>query len=186
MERNALTTKFLLRSLSVFLLVVLAIVFSSPSGQTKSGRIQERSERLTWQDKLYETNVTYESFACNESEADIVAAYFDAHPLKSYLPVCHNDCPIVKCRPVVPFPLVARQARVSGSVAVHVLVDETGKVLYARALDGHPLLWAAVHKGACATQFREYPYGKHQGVMHFNVNGSEFLDLSNTANVVWR
>jgi hypothetical protein len=138
----------------------------------------------TWQDTLYEPNVSYEEFACDKTDAKLVAAFFNSHPRKSYLPICHNDCPIVKCRPVVPFPNPARDAGVHGSVAVHILVDEKGKVLYARVLDGHPLLRTAVKHGACETQFREYPYGKHQGVMHFTVEGNEYLGVPYTANEV--
>ncbi len=139
----------------------------------------------SWKSKLYEQDVKYENFACNKENAEIVSTFFKEHPLKSSLPVCHNDCPIIKCRPVIPFPPIGKAARIAGTVSVHVLVDERGKVLYARVLSGHPLLWATAQKGACETQFREYPFGKHQGVMHFTVDNYDYLDVPNGANEVW-
>ena len=38
------------------------------------------------------------------------------------------------------YPSIARSARASGSVSVLVTVDEAGKVITARAINGHPLL----------------------------------------------
>jgi hypothetical protein len=141
-------------------------------------------EAQTRKTMLYETGVLYENFVCSSEDSEIVAKFFTEHPLNSAFPICHNNCPIINCRPVIPFPPMARAARVTGTVSVHVLVDEKGKVLYARVLSGHPLLWAAAKKGACETQFEEYAYGKHQGMMHFTVNDYEFLGVPNTANQV--
>jgi hypothetical protein len=137
-----------------------------------------------WKSKLYEKDVKYENFACSKDDSETVATFFKEHPLKSFLPICHNNCPIIKCRPVIPFPKTVKAARVTGTASVHILVDEKGKVLYARVLSGHPLLQSAVIKGACETQFREYPVGKHQGIMHFTVDDYEFLGVPNRANEV--
>ena len=41
------------------------------------------------------------------------------------------------------YPAVARQAKASGPVTVQVMIDETGHVIEARAVSGHPLLQAA-------------------------------------------
>ncbi|MBK8146979.1 MAG: energy transducer TonB [Acidobacteria bacterium] len=158
----------------------LAFFQTSSISQTK----EEKQEPLGKQN-LYKENVKYEDFACNKDGADVVKTFFASRPLNIKLPICHNDCPIIKCRPVVRFPLAAQTARVTGKVSVHVLVDEKGKVIYARVLDGHPLLWAAARKGACETQFEEYQYGKHQGVMHFTVDDYEFLGVPNRANEFW-
>jgi TonB family protein len=38
------------------------------------------------------------------------------------------------------YPAIARQAHVSGTVLVQVLIDESGNVVSARAIEGHPLL----------------------------------------------
>jgi TonB family protein len=45
--------------------------------------------------------------------------------------------------PVPEYPDVARQAKASGSVTVQITIDETGHVIEARAVSGHPLLQAA-------------------------------------------
>jgi len=52
------------------------------------------------------------------------------------------------------YPEIAKQIRVHGIVAVQILVDETGKVISAQVLSGHPLLSAAAVRAAYAARFR--------------------------------
>lgn len=40
------------------------------------------------------------------------------------------------------YPALARSGHASGTVMVEVLIDEEGKVIAAKAVSGHPLLWA--------------------------------------------
>ena len=176
------TRNFTRTLLFLFFFCLLAIT----SFQTNS-ICQTRQEKLEelWKKNLYKENVQYENFACSAEDSEIVKTFFVNRPLNIKLPICHNDCPIIKSRPVVPFPTAAKAAKVTGNVSVHVLVNEKGKVLYARVLSGHPLLWAVARKGACETQFKEYSDYKHQGVMHFTVDGYEFLEVPNVANQVW-
>src|SRR5689334_16889536 len=135
--------------------------------------------------KLYEEDVEYKNFVCKTEDTQVVDSFFKEHPLRTPLiPICHNDCPVVRCRPVIPFPKIAATAKVTDTVSVHVLVDEQGKTLYARVLEGSPLLWAAAQRGACETQFNVYPDHKRQGVMHFYVDGSAFLGIPFLANQV--
>ena len=162
--------------------LVSLILFPFPS--TAQSRSNKREEPR-WRTKLYEKDVKYEDSVCTKEDSAVVETFFKEHRLTTIFPICHNDCPIIKCRPVVPFPPIAKDAKVTGTVSVHVLVDEKGRVLYARVPSGHPLLWAAVRKGACETQFKEHPYGKHQGVMHFTVDDYEFLGVPKNANQVW-
>ena len=117
-------------------------------------------------------------------DSEIVAAFFKEHPLRKIFSICHNDCPVIKCRPVIAFPAIANTARSTGAISIHVLVNEEGKVLYARILAGHPLLWAAARRGACETQFNIYPDHKRQGVMHFTVDNSGYLGVPYGANQV--
>ena len=56
-------------------------------------------------------------------------------------------------KPMPPYPPGARAAHVSGSVQVQVLVDETGKVIAARPVSGHPLLQAAAVAAARYARF---------------------------------
>jgi TonB family protein len=51
------------------------------------------------------------------------------------------------------YPPDARAAQVSGTVAVAVLVDESGLVLGARPLSGHPLLRQEAARAACSARF---------------------------------
>src|SRR5215207_2826045 len=156
-----------------FLLFIGSLLFVGPNNLS-AARSQAKREEPPWKSKLYEKDVRYQDFACEKEDAEIVAAFFKEHPLQSIFPICHNDCPIIECRPVIPFPPIAKAAKVSGTISVHVLVDEKGKVIYARVLSGHPLLWAAAKKGACGTQFREYSSNLHQGILHFTANDYEF------------
>lgn len=146
-------------------------------------QVQEKSP--TWETSLYDKAVQYENFACKADDAQVVSMFFKDHPLLTrQVPICHNDCPVTRCRPVVQVPSIARAAKVTGTVSVHILVDEQGKVLYARVLDGHPLLLAAARKAACETQFNLYPDHKRQGVMHLYVDETGFLSIPYTANQV--
>src|SRR5436309_2897890 len=51
-------------------------------------------------------------------------------------------------KPAPPYPAIAKLARARGSVAVHLVVDEQGKVISARATSGHPLLRAVAVEAA--------------------------------------
>ncbi|MFL6336893.1 MAG: cytochrome c oxidase assembly factor Coa1 family protein [Pyrinomonadaceae bacterium] len=56
-------------------------------------------------------------------------------------------------KPQPPYPPAARAARASGSVTVEVTVDETGSVVSAAAVSGHPLLRAAAVAAARQAKF---------------------------------
>lgn len=51
------------------------------------------------------------------------------------------------------FPLIARQAHASGQVIVQITIDETGNVVSAHAVSGHPLLQAAAVTAARQASF---------------------------------
>jgi protein TonB len=51
------------------------------------------------------------------------------------------------------YPQIAKQARASGPVNVQVLIDESGKVISAKAVGGHPLLMAAAQQAAYGARF---------------------------------
>ncbi len=52
------------------------------------------------------------------------------------------------------YPGAARAAKVSGTVKVGVVVDEGGRVVWARIHSGHPLLRAAVRDVVCRARFK--------------------------------
>jgi periplasmic protein TonB len=51
------------------------------------------------------------------------------------------------------YPAIARGAHALGAVTVQITVDESGKVVSARATSGHPLLQAAAVQAAYAARF---------------------------------
>ncbi|HEV3467773.1 MAG TPA: energy transducer TonB [Pyrinomonadaceae bacterium] len=56
-------------------------------------------------------------------------------------------------KPVPPYPLPAKIARIHGTVAVHILVDEQGRVVSAKATSGNPLLQHAAVQAARQARF---------------------------------
>jgi TonB family protein len=58
---------------------------------------------------------------------------------------------IAKSAPL--YPALAKSATVKGVVAVSVVIEESGKVLWAQSLSGHPLLRQAAMEAACGTRF---------------------------------
>ena len=74
--------------------------------------------------------------------------------------------------PKPPYPQIAKQAGAHGPVNVQVLIDETGKVVSARAVSGHPLLMAAAQQAAYGARFSPTRLGdqtvKVSGVITYN------------------
>jgi protein TonB len=70
------------------------------------------------------------------------------------------------------YPSLAKQAHVQGAVTVQVLVDETGRVVSARAVSGHPLLLVAAQQAALQAKFSPTKLGdqavKVSGVITYN------------------
>jgi len=55
--------------------------------------------------------------------------------------------------PKPPYPQMAKQMRIQGTVSVQVLIDETGKVVSARAVSGSPFLVSEAQKAAYQARF---------------------------------
>lgn len=74
--------------------------------------------------------------------------------------------------PKPPYPQIAKQAGAHGPVNVQVLIDETGKVVSAKAISGHPLLMAAAQQAAFGARFSPTKLGdqpvKVSGVITYN------------------
>lgn len=56
-------------------------------------------------------------------------------------------------KPQPAYPAIARAARASGTVTVQVTIDESGKVVSARAVSGHPLLQQSAVQAAYGARF---------------------------------
>ena len=74
--------------------------------------------------------------------------------------------------PKPPYPQIAKQAGAHGPVNVQVLIDESGKVISAKAVSGHPLLMAAAVQAAFGARFSPTRLGeqavKVSGVITYN------------------
>ncbi len=57
-------------------------------------------------------------------------------------------------KPELVHPPAARAVQAAGLVSVDVVIDEDGKVIWAKVLEGHPLLHAAALRAACQTRFK--------------------------------
>ena len=70
------------------------------------------------------------------------------------------------------YPAIAKAARAGGTVGVQIIIDEEGKVISARTVSGHPLLFATALKAACAARFSptllEGKPVKVTGVINYN------------------
>ena len=65
---------------------------------------------------------------------------------------CWDGCPISIVLPN--YSSVAKQFRLSGQVKVETIVDETGKVIYARAVSGQPFLRQAAERAARVSSYQ--------------------------------
>lgn len=69
-----------------------------------------------------------------------------------------SDCEPVNLKtifqPKVSYPKAAQAVKASGLVKVDVVFDETGKVIWAKVIEGHPLLQAEALRVACLTRIK--------------------------------
>ena len=56
-------------------------------------------------------------------------------------------------KPAPAYPPIAKAARAAGTVEVEVLLDESGRVISAKAIAGHPLLQQAAVEAASRARF---------------------------------
>ncbi len=94
-----------------------------------------------------------------EAGKGVVIFLFPIHggkaPLKSNVAEVYNLHNIQSISlPQPTYPPAARAVRASGSVEIQVLIDETGSVFSARAINGHPLLRAVSVSASCEAKFR--------------------------------
>jgi protein TonB len=55
--------------------------------------------------------------------------------------------------PKPPYPSLAKQIHLQGTVVIQVLIDESGKVLSAKPVSGHPMLIPESQKAAMGARF---------------------------------
>jgi len=129
------------------------ILFCLASGGTVIAQKSE-SKSLTWEDKLFEKGVKYGSFACKDSYKDIVDEYFKRNPLNRIINVCHNNCAVLESFPKTPMPPFDKKLLGTGFIAVHILTNEKGTPVFARALNGQSPMRAIFQARSCEATFR--------------------------------
>jgi TonB family protein len=74
--------------------------------------------------------------------------------------------------PKPPYPMIAKQLHIQGTVNVQVLISETGKVVSAKAVSGHPSLVTAAQQAALQARFSPTMLGeqpvKVSGIITYN------------------
>ncbi len=126
----------------------------------------------TWESKLFEKDVDYGSFACLESDRKNVNAFFSHNPLHRVLgsSMCHNNCAVLGYLIQRPLPAFSRKTIGQGFIAVHVLVNKRGKPIYARAVNGSPIMRSTLQKRSCEALFHSSS-SKRQTVIYFCTTG---------------
>jgi len=70
------------------------------------------------------------------------------------------------------YPAEAKEKRIAGVVAIEVVIDETGRVIWAKAIEGHELLQEAAIKAACNARYSPMEISgravKASGVIAYN------------------
>jgi TonB family protein len=93
---------------------------------------------------------------------------FPANPGSIWAGVLNRKATI---KPAPNYPPIAKAARAGGTVAVWVLIDESGKVVWSQALSGHPLLRQSAMQAACSARFSRVatdgPHVRVSGVLTY-------------------
>ena len=70
------------------------------------------------------------------------------------------------------YPEEAKKQKISGVVQIEIVTDEQGNVIWAKAIEGHPLLRANSLKAACQSRHSPYQISgqpvKASGVITYN------------------
>jgi hypothetical protein len=110
-----------------------------------------------------------ENYTCRKEDRKTVREYFDNYRendkilfefYKSFilpsdkprLPFCWQGCAVSLIKPE--FPAVARQNKISGSVEIETIADETGKIIFAKATKENSVFRRNAEIAACRSRFK--------------------------------
>jgi len=116
----------------------------------------------TWEDKLYEKNVVYENFSCQDEDKKTVADFFKDRPLNFRIRICHNNCAVLESFSNRKLPPFSDKVKGDGFIAIHVLANEDGKPIFARAVNGNSIMRKLAEKRACESKFKKNPEKRQQ------------------------
>jgi TonB family protein len=142
--RKSSTTLFLLS-------IILVAVLPSQAQRRRSRRQIEKPEVKTSQ------IVSKNCISDEETEGCMIdPSAPEPEALKSLGKIRCSDCIIsgkALTKPAPCYPQLAKVAHISGEIQVKIVVDEKGKIIWARALSGHLLLRQAAVRAACHARF---------------------------------
>lgn len=115
-------------------------------------RVEKRSQATSNSNECADANDTQPRSLAPEQERPGASFCFSAADLTC--PGCKRGKEISAPQPC--YPAIARAARVSGQVTVEIVIDESGEVVWARVVKGHPLLHLAALKAARQRTFEPY------------------------------
>jgi TonB family protein len=120
------------------------------SNKVVAQKSEENSQKV--RDECVPTEDVDECLSHLEAERPTATECFSAIDL--ICPSCKRGKVLNAPQPC--YPKVAKAARVSGEVVIEIVIDESGKVIWARVVRGHPLLQASSLKAACRRTFEPY------------------------------
>jgi TonB family protein len=150
--------------LKIFGFIVLAICIMASGlvisyAQTK----QRKSKKSVAAKQTPKTPVADKSISDAECDDCIASSNFprpdvNRTPAKTSQGYLISDCEPMTLhttfKPELVYPPAARTVQAAGLVSVDVVINEDGKVIWAKVLEGHPLLYAAALRAACQTRFK--------------------------------
>ena len=102
-------------------------------------------------------------YACSKADRELTQVYLQnkkevealADTLRQnrrgHLPICWHGCAVNLPKPT--FPPNAKNAKISGSVTIHGIADETGRIFYARPTSGPEIFRSYARQAACSSSF---------------------------------
>jgi hypothetical protein len=107
-------------------------------------------------------------YSCSNADKQMTDAYFEnkkgievladslRQTRRGKLPFCWHGCAVNLPKPF--FPPTAKNAGISGSVAIYAVADERGRVFYARPISGPKALRSSARQAACVASFTPISY----------------------------
>lgn len=125
-----------------------------------------KKSEIDWKDNLFAKNINYENFSCQDSDRKMVSEFFKTHPLIRILNICHNNCAVLKTFSDRKIPPFSDKIKGNGFIAIHILANENGRPIFARAVNGNSLFRKLIEKRACESKFKENQE-KRQNVFYY-------------------
>lgn len=135
---------------SFFLIIIFSISFSAQSSDLLA---QSRKEKIqTFQQTIAEQNNFIAECEIKIRETQIKEFGRVLPRISGEYEWTNNGCPVNLHKPF--FPETAKKLRIFGAGEVEIIIDETGKVVFAKAVKGKAIFYANSEKAAFLSRFR--------------------------------